>query len=152
MSTTKTRTRGNEPMGELTIKVPVRWIQFVEDYFAVTGTDRDAEMRGWVEAFLLTFIEDLDAKDRLRLVDKHRLTDICETPGWVREEAAAIEKPAAAVPPVSNNQIERAIEMLVKRPEFRADFISNGNAALTRGMKMLSNEELGELASMGAPA
>lgn len=80
-------------MAELKIKIPERWMNFIDECYEVTGRNRDKMLRGWMRAAIEAEIEDrtqLSLKERIRLVDKHKLTDIHQIVQWERDEAAGI--------------------------------------------------------------
>jgi hypothetical protein len=81
-----------EKMAELKIKIPVRWLNFIDDYYQVTGVNREKDMMSTMESIIEGFmIENRDClslKDRVRLVEKHKLTDIHTIRQWERDGAA----------------------------------------------------------------
>ena len=81
-----------EKKAELKIKVPERWLNFIEEYYSLVDRDRDEDLQSNMEATLEMFIEDLDAKDRIRLVQKYQLSDIYKISQWIRDEAAGIPR------------------------------------------------------------
>jgi len=61
-------------------------LDFITDYCEITGVDRKGTMLDMVTSTLVMFIEDLNAEDRVRLVDKYQLEDIYKVPDWMQQE------------------------------------------------------------------
>jgi hypothetical protein len=76
----------SEKMGKLKIKIPGRYLNFIDDYCEITGQDRKSAMLDMVTASMVMFIEDLDQEDRVRLIGKYQLTDIYKIPDWMQRE------------------------------------------------------------------
>jgi hypothetical protein len=134
-----------EEMVELKIKVPARWVNFIEDYYQVTGRNRDEDLRSSVFASIEGFmLPELNAKDKIRLIEKHQLQDICKIRPVDRDEAAGITIPAKHVDP--NEAIaERAASILAKKPKFNEAYDRHIKAALKEGIATLTPEERAEI-------
>jgi hypothetical protein len=76
----------SEKMGKLKIKIPGRYLNFIDDYCEITGQDRKSAMLDMITASMVMFIEDLDQEDRVHLVGKYQLTDIYKIPDWIQRE------------------------------------------------------------------
>ncbi|AGB02405.1 hypothetical protein [Methanoregula formicica] len=68
-----------EKMATLKIRVPARWAEFIEEYYRITGLNRDDEMRGNIassmEGFMLESGE-ISMLERSRLIEKYHLLDV----------------------------------------------------------------------------
>ncbi|AGB03027.1 hypothetical protein [Methanoregula formicica] len=90
-----------EKMAELNVKLPARWVNFLDEFYSVSGMNRDKNLREWMMAVIGANVEELDAKDRILLIEKYQLTDICEIPQWIRDEAAGISRNADPIPKIT---------------------------------------------------
>lgn len=118
-------------MTELKIKIPERWLNFINDYYEVTGKNRDKDMCGTIKAAIEgVMIPDLDVKQMIALVEKHQITDIREIAQWERDEAAGF--PWAAISRSNKYQIEmmKVLTEVLKGPEMRA-FVRDRYAVIT---------------------
>jgi predicted secreted Zn-dependent protease len=76
-----------EKMVELKIKIPERWANFIDEYYKVTGVNREKDMMSSIESIITGLMIEggrISLKDRVRLVDKYKLADIYKIDPWVR--------------------------------------------------------------------
>ena len=132
-----------EKMAELKIKIPARWLNFINEYHEVAGRDLDENMRDTIKAAIESWmIPELSAKDTIRLVEKHNLSDIYEIPQWDRDEAAGIPRKV----PTANNTKREAVHQLMNNPKFKESFKKHLDDAevdsFIAAMDVLSPEEM----------
>ena len=90
-----------EKMVELKIKIPERWMNFIDEYYLVTGRDRNEDLTKMVKSQIeMPMIEDdlLSINERLQLVEKYQLADIYKIPQWARDKAAGIPRKPEPAP------------------------------------------------------
>ncbi|MGB8219236.1 MAG: hypothetical protein WCE46_02500 [Methanoregula sp.] len=78
-------------MAELKIKVPERWTNFIDEYYEVTGINREMDMMSSMESIITGLMIEggqISLNDRVRLVDKYKLADIYKIDPWVRDTVA----------------------------------------------------------------
>lgn len=140
----------SEKMAELKIKIPERWMNFIDDYFEVTGRDSDEEFKDCIRATIEMFIGDLDNKETVRLVEKHHLEDIYKISQRLRDEVAGIPHPAEPAHPWKG-----VVDLLVANPKFKESFYKHQESAIKKAFieafKELSSEEAAEIRA-AAPA
>jgi hypothetical protein len=137
-----------EKMAELIIKLPARWVNFIEDYYKVTGVNREKDMKGTIASNIQGFmIEDdrLSLKDRIRLVEKHKLTDIYEIPGWAREEVSNIKPepepiPKAIIKAGVSEGLASVLSEFLAREVWK--FIKDAPPDMIERIKAMTSEEL----------
>jgi hypothetical protein len=134
-----------EKMVELKIKLPARWVAFMEDFYQVTGMERDRDLRSTIKASIEGFmLPELNAADTVRLVEKHQLADIYEIPQWLRDEAAGIPRKVKTKNP-NEALAERAAALLTKKPGFNEACDQALKAVLIDGVRALTPEERAEI-------
>ncbi len=126
-----------EKMAELIIEIPERWLNFINDYCEVTGTNRDTELAGNIEGIIYMFTDELEVKDMVRLVEKHHLTDIRKIAPRERDEAAGIPRRVKPVDPMGD-----AISLVVGKPEFEVAYKRLVKEAFLEVVRTLPPEEL----------
>jgi hypothetical protein len=148
-----------EKMAELKIIVPTRWLNFIDDYYQVTGVDRKEDMMSTMESIIRGFMienDHLSLKDRIRLVEKHKLKDIHPIAQWERDEAAGIKRKPEPIPQITQVKDPVASEALA---ESLAPFAVKVAWKLLNGMtleeierfKSLTQEELDERLKVPLP-
>lgn len=123
-----------EKMTELKIKIPVRWLNFINEYYEVVGRDRDEDLVEMVKAQIeMPMLEDecLPTKERVRLYDKYQLTDIGDMPWWIRDKAAGIPH---RVQPVNEDPMEKVVDLLMDNPKFMEEYTRCQKAANKESM------------------
>jgi hypothetical protein len=142
-----------EKMAELKIKIPARWLDFIEENYQVTGEDRDKDLLSHVKCLIEMLMDELDDKDLMRLVDKYQLTDIREIPQWIRDEAAGIPR---KVEPETDDPMREVARVILKNPKFKEAFNQYQKSAETesfiKALGVLSPEERAELRAVEARA
>jgi len=134
-----------EKMAELKIKIPTRWLKFISEYYEITGINHDEDQRSNVMSIIYTFIEDLDAKDRIRLVEKYHLSDIYEIPPGVWKEAAGIPRTVKPVPDPWENIACLVSHLLVNNPKFKESYSRYREEAIIKTLEELTPEEKTEI-------
>ena len=126
-------------------------MKFIEEYYQVTGRDRDEDIAGWMKAMIESDISDLNAKDRIWLVEKCQISDIYEIPQWVRDEAAGIKR---EVEPA--NPLQKVSHMLTNNQNFKESFYrylkSAEEDAFIKALEELPPEEMAEVRAAAAPS
>jgi DNA-binding Lrp family transcriptional regulator len=142
-----------EKIAELKIKIPARWLDFIEECYEVTGMDRDEDLLSWTKCRIEMFMDKLDAKDLVRLTEKYQLTDIREIPQCVRDEAAGIPH---KVEPETDDPMREVARVILKNPKFKEAFNQYQKSAETdsfiKALDVLSPEERAELRAVEAKA
>jgi len=143
-----------EEMAELKIKVPTRWLNFINEYYEVTGRKSDEDLKMMVGAQIeMLMLEDdlLPLKERVRLHDKYHLSDISEIPQWVRDDAAGIPCPVEPRDPW-----ESTVEKIMDNPKFKEIYLRHMKRApveaFVKAMEALSLEEVEEVKAALATA
>lgn len=68
-----------EKMATLKIRVPARWADFIEEYYRITGLNRDDDMRSDIASCMEGFMLEsgnLSIPERIRLFEKYQLQDV----------------------------------------------------------------------------
>jgi len=107
-------------MVELKIKIPARWLNFINEYHEVAGRDLDENMQDTIKTAIEGFmISELSAKDKVQLVEKYQLADIYEIEQWERDEANGIPREVA---PTTNTPKRETVRLLMDNPKFMEAF------------------------------
>jgi len=131
-------------LAELKIKVPARWFNFINEYYEITGINPDRDQRGNVKSVICMFIEDLDAKDRIRLVEKYHLSDIYKIPPGIYDEASGIPR---TVKPVSERENIACLvsNLLVNNPKFKESYNRYQKDAIVKALEELTPKAKAEI-------
>jgi hypothetical protein len=113
-----------EKMAELKIKIPARWLNFINEYHEVAGLDFDENMQDTIKAAIEGWmIPELSAKDTIRLVEKYRLTDLYEISQRDRDEAAGDTTFVITATPGKEHkttpEFKQALKDVLSEPEFQ---------------------------------
>lgn len=132
-------------MAELKIEIPERWLNFIEEYYQVTGRDRAEDLIETVKTMIeMSMLDDdlLSAKEEVRLHEKYQLSDIKEISPLVRDEAAGIPR---KVKPTTDDPMRKVAHLLANNQKFKRSFYQYLHSAETdsfiRALDELSPEE-----------
>ena len=132
-------------MAELIIIVPVRWLNFIIEYYEITRINSNADLRRSMKSIIYMFIEDLDAKDRVHLVEKYRLSDIYKIPPGVWKEATGVPHTVKPAPTQREKIASIVSHLLVNNPQFKESYRKYRDDAIIQALEKLTPEAKNEI-------
>jgi|SRR5208337_3223306 len=134
-----------EKIKKLKIQAPNRYLCFIVEYCEITDLDFKSAMHDMIVASIVMFIEDLDAKDRIRLVKKYHLSDIYEIPSGVWKEAAGIPSTVKPISDPWKNIACRVSNLLVNNPRFKESYNRYQADAIIKALEELTPDAKAEI-------
>jgi hypothetical protein len=140
-----------EKMAELKIKVPARWVNFIEECYHVNGLDRNVDLRDNVRALVEMLTDELDTKDLVRLHDKYQLSDIRKISQRTRDEAAGIPRKVEPLD-LQTGIVDKIVTILSNKPEFEEARSRHFKLAIKESIAALTPGEIAEIQAAASSA